>query len=667
MYVSCTASERTSDCIGIDIDMDIDCSASDVRMVSTGELDEARPDPSPDPSLPAASSGAAAAAAKNRVSANEKVFQAWHQRRLERHPTEPQEEDASEVEMNTAVEAVGPASVCFILQKTWNDLFLFTQQQKKIIDTKNRTKKPPAERKRNKTPFPSVLSILEADELVKQIELLAEDDDNLDDVTANSDVVRSQVLSVLPAGYDWNRAVLEMTKSRARAFLLVDLTAIVRMILSWKRLIAGALSSKKIRFLYSCQSNADKTLLQVVARSGVVGLMTTTKWDITRAASVAAVLYDNCAVTGKPDGYIREWLRHAVKQQQQSGDAARATATTTSSNNFCLAVDGPAEVERMQHSIQRMLARQKKTPDGGSSSAPVVVNVMLRLDGEPSTWYPLVLATVQKIQDDTDSRLVGISVDMATTTASETTAESSTETRQQAVEALMNAISAHATTTDRIAPALRIDLTGIGLGPFADERVQWWKKLITRPDVAQVTIDVTKALISPTGALCTRIIGVKQITSSSLSLSKQKKDDADINNGNDSDETAPVANLTSSIHQHYYIDDGCYGSLYQSGKPGEETTLCPLPLLANAASGSSIENVDNGVHLSTVWGPTCDGLDRVCRDIPLPCLRRDDWLVFPKVGCGTNEGLGTAFNGFDPPDTAYCVLGYFRNQVLGAD
>ena len=66
---------------------------------------------------------------------------------------------------------------------------------------------------------------------------------------------------------------------------------------------------------------------------------------------------------------------------------------------------------------------------------------------------------------------------------------------------------------------------------------------------------------------------------------------------------------------------------------------------------------------STVWGPTCDGLDKVCESVLLPDdLSARDWLVFSNLGCGGfggGLGLGTAFNGFDPPDVAYCVLGYF--------
>ena len=112
---------------------------------------------------------------------------------------------------------------------------------------------------------------------------------------------------------------------------------------------------------------------------------------------------------------------------------------------------------------------------------------------------------------------------------------------------------------------------------------------------------------------------------------------------------------------HYYIDDGCYGSLYNAAEHNAISN--PLPLLyskdENATSTTTATSDEEQLLTSTVWGPTCDGLDRVCRDIPLPKLHRDQWLVFPNLGCRIGEGLGTAFNGFAPPDTAYCVLGYF--------
>jgi len=143
--------------------------------------------------------------------------------------------------------------------------------------------------------------------------------------------------------------------------------------------------------------------------------------------------------------------------------------------------------------------------------------------------------------------------------------------------------------------------------------------------VSEVTVDATKALVSPCGALCTRIIGVREHTGMSEEASLGMR--------------------------HYYIDDGCYGSLCnQSGE-----AKIPLPLLA-----LNTDNTTKDMCLSTVWGPTCDGLDKVCHDLYLPQLQRDDWLVFPNIGAGSNEGMGTAFNGFDPPDTVYCALEYFK-------
>ena len=161
------------------------------------------------------------------------------------------------------------------------------------------------------------------------------------------------------------------------------------------------------------------------------------------------------------------------------------------------------------------------------------------------------------------------------------------------------------------------------------------------PVVSKITIDCSRSLLPPASALCTRIIGRRQ--------EMEKK----------------VVNCDTSSErvQHLYIDDGCYGSLYQGLLDRNSTDgpgYRPLPLLPGKTTPISDNGTENSTNtvLSTVWGPTCDGLDRVCRDIRLPELHRDDWLVFPNIG--SSSGMGTAFNGFNPPDTAYCVLDYFK-------
>jgi diaminopimelate decarboxylase len=134
-----------------------------------------------------------------------------------------------------------------------------------------------------------------------------------------------------------------------------------------------------------------------------------------------------------------------------------------------------------------------------------------------------------------------------------------------------------------------------------------------------ITLDVSHLLVENAGATCARIIGVRQSEAGKI---------------------------------HYYIDDGCYGSLSNHSKNN-----VPLPLKAGSDSSTSVDSDDDDSQelIATVWGPTCDGLDKVCVG-KLPKLCRDDWLVFGNTGfCD----VGTAFNGFSPPDVVHCVLGGF--------
>ena len=129
----------------------------------------------------------------------------------------------------------------------------------------------------------------------------------------------------------------------------------------------------------------------------------------------------------------------------------------------------------------------------------------------------------------------------------------------------------------------------------------------------------------------------------------------------------------------YYIDDGCYGSL--SGALLRGVQMQPLPLRAKASmprrsrdsaacpstgtaageTSCSCREDERGIELAqelpcTVWGPTCDGLDCVCRMTPLPDDMEPgrDWLFFPDVGIRGGADA-TDFNGLKPLGVFYCV------------
>lgn len=148
------------------------------------------------------------------------------------------------------------------------------------------------------------------------------------------------------------------------------------------------------------------------------------------------------------------------------------------------------------------------------------------------------------------------------------------------------------------------------------------------------------------------------------------------------DEEASVRGGGGAGGAMYYIDDGCYGSL--SGALLRGIQMQPLPLRAAKASlphpdHDSISSPVMGTaaggtspHLShggeggaaptqeqvpcTVWGPTCDGLDCVCRMTPLPDDMEPgrDWLFFPDVGIRGGADA-TDFNGLKPLDLFYRI------------
>lgn len=56
----------------------------------------------------------------------------------------------------------------------------------------------------------------------------------------------------------------------------------------------------------------------------------------------------------------------------------------------------------------------------------------------------------------------------------------------------------------------------------------------------------------------------------------------------------------------------------------------------------------------SIWGPTCDGLDRIVEQCSLPDKQVGDWLLFENMGAYTVAASST-FNGFQKPDIHYIM------------
>ncbi|KAJ8933450.1 hypothetical protein NQ314_014007 [Rhamnusium bicolor] len=102
-------------------------------------------------------------------------------------------------------------------------------------------------------------------------------------------------------------------------------------------------------------------------------------------------------------------------------------------------------------------------------------------------------------------------------------------------------------------------------------------------------------------------------------------------------ETDPVTGNTVNTHRMYYINDGVYGSfnciLY------DHQVVVPQPLK---------EYPGVKYYPSSIWGPTCDGLDQVIENVVLPDMKIGDWLIFEDMGAYTLP-VASPFNGFPIP------------------
>ncbi|XP_050234077.1 ornithine decarboxylase 1B, chloroplastic-like [Mercurialis annua] len=94
--------------------------------------------------------------------------------------------------------------------------------------------------------------------------------------------------------------------------------------------------------------------------------------------------------------------------------------------------------------------------------------------------------------------------------------------------------------------------------------------------------------------------------------------------------------------REYWLNDGVFGSFLCVAYG-----IAPPASMALALSSNYSNPTCEGMptHKSTLFGPTCDSVDKVMEDTELPELETNDWLMFPKMGA-YSTACSTKFNGF---------------------
>ncbi|RLN10993.1 hypothetical protein BBO99_00006704 [Phytophthora kernoviae] len=94
----------------------------------------------------------------------------------------------------------------------------------------------------------------------------------------------------------------------------------------------------------------------------------------------------------------------------------------------------------------------------------------------------------------------------------------------------------------------------------------------------------------------------------------------------------------------YFVNDGLYGSF--NCLVYDHPTIQPV-ILTDAAQPEATQ-----MHKASLWGPTCDGMDCIMKEVQLPLMDIGQWILFPSMGAYTCAA-GSDFNGFAPPQKIY--------------
>lgn len=102
---------------------------------------------------------------------------------------------------------------------------------------------------------------------------------------------------------------------------------------------------------------------------------------------------------------------------------------------------------------------------------------------------------------------------------------------------------------------------------------------------------------------------------------------------------------TDDANYMYFVNDGLYGSF--NCMVYDHPTIHPVVLSDSASSAPA-----PSTQVASIWGPTCDGMDCIMKQVKMPVMEIGQWICFPSMGAYTCAA-GSDFNGFEQPKKIY--------------
>ena len=99
----------------------------------------------------------------------------------------------------------------------------------------------------------------------------------------------------------------------------------------------------------------------------------------------------------------------------------------------------------------------------------------------------------------------------------------------------------------------------------------------------------------------------------------------------------------------YYVNDGVYGT-FNAVICDHRENLSPSYILDNFGNEVKFGSLDEPtlvpMYDCSIWGNSCDGIDKISDHVRLPSIPLGFWLVFKNMGAYTTSAASAGFNGF---------------------
>ncbi|KAA8490839.1 Ornithine decarboxylase [Porphyridium purpureum] len=176
------------------------------------------------------------------------------------------------------------------------------------------------------------------------------------------------------------------------------------------------------------------------------------------------------------------------------------------------------------------------------------------------------------------------------------------------------------------------------------------QKLFPPESGIQIIGEPGRYLCGEAVVLAVSVIAKRTRVPAESTVYSENPDDAD----DDSDENDDKEKQDDDEEEEqilYYLSDGVYGSFNNVMFDHQN----PVPHVTGAAAvAAAASALSSGAKKSTLFGPTCDSIDVICRDVTLPELEVGSWLYFLNMGAYT-IAAASSFNGFTPPNCKYII------------